>query len=586
MNEQILYVPLEQIRPNPYQMRKVEDAETVAEIAASIRKSGLLEKPSAREVDGGYELVFGHTRLAAFRLLAGSGEPDAGEYASMPLTIVDGLDNRQMFELGVAENVKRRDLNAIELAEALKLYMEQFEATSKEAGELFGLNESTVRGKVRLLELQPSIRELLVSGELPESAGRQLVALERLDKQKSAEAVEEILQGEVPSTAVKRALISTQAVHMHASFDDDGQPSGGTDLWRLSLKMSEFPVELLPELTTKQMSLANSPETAEQFDVLRDPPACTACPFYTRISGDHYCGLPACHERKTVAWRLKLLDETSEKLKIKVLDPKTDKDPLGFRGYDNGHKALFQKRSPDLRLKLGKPIGYWRTGDLPEGLTFVIVGETAAKIREGNKKAATRQSGTGSSSNDAAARAEEEKQQALRGARREAIQAFFLKEAYPLFRKSLQGLASLPVQVVEYIDDNFYSAGTPEKRPGSKATMKEKAGYMQGAIAWGMVFEDGLDQQGFEHSDGPLTKAANWLNQAAKEWGVKLPANLVAKAKAADDAASVSAETAARAQLKQAAKVLASPAKAGTKPASKAAAKKAGGKGAKKGGKK
>src|SRR5690242_1187333 len=78
-------VPVELINPNPYQPRQTEDAEAVAEIAQSIKRNGLMQVPTARQVNGHYQLAFGHTRLAAFKL---NGEE------CMPL-IIRELDDLQ-----------------------------------------------------------------------------------------------------------------------------------------------------------------------------------------------------------------------------------------------------------------------------------------------------------------------------------------------------------------------------------------------------------------------------------------------------------------------------------------------------------
>lgn len=540
MSETIL-VPLGKIKPNPFNARMGETAEQVAEIAESIREHGLLEKPSARQVNSDYQLVFGHTRLHAYQLLA---KEDTAKWGQMEVTVVGPLTDRQMFELGVSENVKREDLNPIEVAAALQTYMDKFKATSEEAGKLFNLKGATVRGKVRLLELEPKIQEQLASGEMPESTGRQLVTLRRLDKEQNAEVVEQILEGAVPGEVIKQALHETNAVHMHGSWDE-GEPAGGDDLWPLAIKMSEFPVDRLPKLTMAQKKLADSPKTKEQFEVLSNPPSCTACPFYTRVHGDHYCGLPDCHARKTVAWRLRLLDETSKKLRINVLDPKVDKDPLGLQYYEASHKALFTRRDGDLRLMLGRSM--YGGFDLPTGIKVVVVGEQAEKIREARRKEKARQGmqGTHSNSQSAEAEAEQKRQRELREARSKSIEAFYLKEVHPLFKKALHGISLLPEPMIQGMLDKISSWewDGPEKRPGAKAPLQQKAAGLQALFAYNVVYANGLGDKNFEASDRPLTKTANWLNNTAKEWGVKLPGNLVAKAKAADDAANVSVET-------------------------------------------
>src|SRR5688572_15649036 len=137
MEKQVL-IPVNLIDHNPYQPRQVEDAGAVAEIAESIKRNGLMQVPSARKAGSRYQLAFGHTRLAAFKL---NGED------CMPLIVRD-LSDLQMFELGVAENIKRRDLNYVEQAEAMRRYMVEFGKTSVQAGEFFNVSEEVVRGTV------------------------------------------------------------------------------------------------------------------------------------------------------------------------------------------------------------------------------------------------------------------------------------------------------------------------------------------------------------------------------------------------------------------------------------------------------
>ena len=136
----LLEVDVDRIIPNPWQPRQGEDPAVVAELAASIKKNGLMQIPSARRVNGHYQLAFGHTRLAAFKL---NGE------TSMPLFERE-LTDLQMFEMGVSENIKRRDLNPIEEAEAMRRYMADFDKNSVETAEFFNCSPEKVRSTVRL----------------------------------------------------------------------------------------------------------------------------------------------------------------------------------------------------------------------------------------------------------------------------------------------------------------------------------------------------------------------------------------------------------------------------------------------------
>ena len=117
---------------------------------------------------------------------------------------------------------------------------------------------------------------------------------------------------------------------------------------------------------------------------------------------------------------------------------------------------------------------------------------------------------------------------------------FVIKEALPHFRKALAGLVAMPV--LEWAVSCFYD-DAHEKRPGAKDPAAKKVAWLQGAIAYGLIYEDGIGNESFEQEDKPLTKVAKWLTNEAKEWGIKLPVDLVAKAKKLEEEAAVSTET-------------------------------------------
>lgn len=173
---EIVEVSLDCIHPNPFQTRKVNNREHVERLAASIAQIGLQEPPQARAMPakpGHYELVFGHTRFAAFQLLH-KRHLDEPRFARMPLYKVR-LSDRQMFEGGVTENIDRQDISCIERALALKMYIEKFNATQKDCGRLFGLSQGAVSNLLRLLRLPQPVIEIVQHGVLPERSARMLV---------------------------------------------------------------------------------------------------------------------------------------------------------------------------------------------------------------------------------------------------------------------------------------------------------------------------------------------------------------------------------------------------------------------------
>ena len=199
----IIHARLHTIEPNPYQPRESEDLAHVKNVALSIAAEGLLSPPLARIVTSsgfpiedsadrlransidemiadGYrlQLVFGHTRLAAFKWLIAIKDHSNlnANFSRIPLIISD-LTDEEMFRRGLSENLARKDLNPIEEAKAMLVYRERFKKTSTEIGQLFHLSDSAVRNKLRLLNLPKPLQDDLRACAITEGVGRALVPL-------------------------------------------------------------------------------------------------------------------------------------------------------------------------------------------------------------------------------------------------------------------------------------------------------------------------------------------------------------------------------------------------------------------------
>lgn len=164
---------LDLIGPNPYQPRENEDPEHIRNLAISIAQDGLLQAPAGRWVEGRVQLAFGHSRLAAYKFLRDTGNPG---FELMPV-VIRILSDEDMFRLAISENLQRRDLTPIEEARAMTRYRDEFGKSSVEIGGLFGLSDSAVRNKIRLLKLPQSLQDALRRRDLTEGAARALVPL-------------------------------------------------------------------------------------------------------------------------------------------------------------------------------------------------------------------------------------------------------------------------------------------------------------------------------------------------------------------------------------------------------------------------
>jgi len=150
-------IPIDRIRPNPEQPRRVFDPAELERLAASIRQHGVLQPVVVRRAgdDGVYELVVGERRWRAAR---------AAGLASIPAVIADVAPHDRL-AVAIVENVQRHDLNPMELAHAFAALAEQG-ATQEEIGARVGFDRATVANHLRLLELSRELQQDVESGAL------------------------------------------------------------------------------------------------------------------------------------------------------------------------------------------------------------------------------------------------------------------------------------------------------------------------------------------------------------------------------------------------------------------------------------
>ena len=159
---------LSEIRPNPFQPRRVFDPVGLEELRDSIRNHGLLQPVVVRKAENGYQLISGERRWRASRL---AGLP------TIAAIVRKEVSDNDMLELALVENVQRRDLNAIERARAFKDMMVQLETTQQDVAYKVGLKRSTVANLMRLLELPEGIQEMISDERLSMGHGRALLGL-------------------------------------------------------------------------------------------------------------------------------------------------------------------------------------------------------------------------------------------------------------------------------------------------------------------------------------------------------------------------------------------------------------------------
>lgn len=167
-NEMVKEIPLEEIRPNPYQPRKTFDEEALNELADSIRQSGVFQPIIVREsMIKGYEIIAGERRFRASKL--------AGK-ATVP-AIIRAFDEERMMEVAVLENLQREDLTSLEEAEAYDMLMKKLKLTQEEVAKRLGKSRPYIANYLRLLGLPESVKKMLQSDEISMGQARTLLGL-------------------------------------------------------------------------------------------------------------------------------------------------------------------------------------------------------------------------------------------------------------------------------------------------------------------------------------------------------------------------------------------------------------------------
>ena len=174
-------LPVERIAPNPYQPRRRVDDAALDELAASIRAHGVLQPVVVRPTDDGrYQLVAGERRWRACQRAGIDTLP----------CVVRPVDDRQALGLALVENIQRRDLGALDEAQALKRLVDEFELTHQQAAELVGRSRASVSNLLRLLALPGALRQWLDEGQLDMGHARALLGLgDAADQVDAARAV-------------------------------------------------------------------------------------------------------------------------------------------------------------------------------------------------------------------------------------------------------------------------------------------------------------------------------------------------------------------------------------------------------------
>lgn len=165
-NDAVRHLPLEALNAGKYQPRRHFSEEELHELAASIQAHGILQPLTVRAINNGYEIVAGERRWRAARI---------AKLKEVPV-ILREITDAQALELGLVENIQRKDLNPLEEGEGYRRLIEEFHYTQEKLANIVGKSRSHVANLLRLESLPPQIKRYIDTGELTMGHARAILA--------------------------------------------------------------------------------------------------------------------------------------------------------------------------------------------------------------------------------------------------------------------------------------------------------------------------------------------------------------------------------------------------------------------------
>ena len=179
-NQGGLVIDIDQVRPSPFQPRRIFDDDALTELANSIRNQGLLQPIVVRKrPQGGYELIAGERRWRAAQRAGLSTIP----------AVLKTVSDEEASALALIENIQREDLSALEEALGLARLRDEFQLTQQQIADAVGKSRVGIANLLRLLNLGSTAQRLLEEGKLEMGHARALLGLEGISQDQVAQQV-------------------------------------------------------------------------------------------------------------------------------------------------------------------------------------------------------------------------------------------------------------------------------------------------------------------------------------------------------------------------------------------------------------
>ncbi|MBR1385782.1 MAG: ParB/RepB/Spo0J family partition protein [Bacilli bacterium] len=163
--DEVVELPIDELRPNPYQPRKVFDEDKLNELAESIKEHGVFQPIIVKKSSiKGYEIIAGERRVKACKI-AGLDKIPA---------IIRDFSEQQMMEIALLENLQRENLNSIEEAMAYRSLLDAMGVTQEELANRLGKSRSHITNMLGLLNLPEEVKDMIIDEKISMSHARVL----------------------------------------------------------------------------------------------------------------------------------------------------------------------------------------------------------------------------------------------------------------------------------------------------------------------------------------------------------------------------------------------------------------------------
>lgn len=199
--EEIVELPLEELRANPYQPRRIFKDEALSELADSIREHGVFQPVIVKKSIKGYEIIAGERRVRASKLAGKQTIP----------AIIRQFTDEQMMEISLLENLQRENLNVLEEALAYKTMIDKLNITQEELSKRVGKSRSHITNIIGILRLPSEVQKMIVNDKLSMSHAKILSKME--NPEQIIEIANKIIEGNIPVHEVEAMTTNTEKVN-------------------------------------------------------------------------------------------------------------------------------------------------------------------------------------------------------------------------------------------------------------------------------------------------------------------------------------------------------------------------------------